>query len=90
MHYAASLGHLEVCQYINSNLNVKNPMDKFGITPLHNAAQEGHLDVCNHILEQLNDKNPTDDNGDTPLRETTKNGFMEIRKLFFNKGDINI
>ena len=53
MHFAASNGKLEVCQFIIDNLDYKNPRDKYDVTPLHSAASLGHLEVCKLIIENV-------------------------------------
>ena len=45
LSYAAGRGHIEIYQYIQQNVQIKNPRDKIGNTPLHSAAYFGHLNI---------------------------------------------
>jgi hypothetical protein len=52
LHYAASMGHLEVCQILVSSKadQVLNVADIIGRTPLDYAAQQGQVEVINLLL----------------------------------------
>ena len=54
MHIAADKGH--VCRLIIENVQVINPRNEYGWTPLHEAAASGHLDICRLIVD--NCENP--------------------------------
>ena len=55
LHYAAEYGKLVEFKLIIDNVEDKNPMNKFGLTPLHFAARMGQL-----IINNVEDKNPID------------------------------
>ena len=78
---AAQEGHVEVFEFLSSNLKDKNPVDHKGWTPFHWAALNGRLDICSLIIETLEDKNPGDNNGGTPLHLAAKNGHLNICSL---------
>ena len=44
-HFAAKLGHIDICKIIVENIENKHPKDKMGNTPLMLAAENGHLEV---------------------------------------------
>ena len=90
IHVAVEENKLETVRLLFKEGGDLDSRTNEGDTPLHAAARYGHTEVVKFILSNVVDKNPVNDNGDTPLRETTKNGFIELRKLFFNKGKINI
>ena len=81
LHYAAALGHLEICSLIVKNVEDKNPDDRNGWTPLHWAAQFGHLEVCELLIANVIERNPEDIRGVTPLHSAASNGHIEVCEL---------
>ena len=77
MHFAAIFGEFEICQYIITNLDVKNPENKLSVTPLHNAAYYGHLNICKMIIDSVEEKNPKDINGYTPFHAAAEGGYLD-------------
>ena len=59
-----------------------NPMDEFGLTPLHFAAQNGHFKICELITEKDGEKYHLWEKGCTPLHYTAINGDLELCRLF--------
>ena len=59
----------------------KNPIDKFGSTPLHVAARWGNFNLCKMILEHVDNKNPRNEYGKTPLDHAKEQGHENICKL---------
>ena len=62
--------------FILGNVDIKNPKEKSGWTPLHDAALNGYQDVCRFIVQNVADKNPKDDTGNTPLHEAASVGHL--------------
>ena len=49
LHLAASMGHLEICQYfVGCGINPAPKCDR-GWTPLHYAGLHGHGKVCQYL-----------------------------------------
>ena len=84
LHYAASKGHLKVCEYIVDKVEDKNPKDINGKTPLHYAAFNGHLQVYNLIMPKVQDKNPYDIYKFTPLHYAAFHGHLPICKYILD------
>ena len=86
LHWAADEGRFQACKRILevSKGIMKNPQDKYGVTPLHLAAQNGNFPIYELILENLGDwyhaKNPSDLCGTTPLHLAAKNGHLFLCK----------
>ena len=87
LHYAASKGHLKVCEYIVDKVEVKNPKDINGSTPLHYAAINGYLQVYNLIMPKVQDKNPFDVNYLTPLHYAGQQGYSQICEYILDNID---
>ena len=70
LHHAAgsnaSMDQLEVCRFIIEKIDIKNPANNNGLTPLHIAAEMGHFDLCKLIIANVSNKHPLDNNGQTP------------------------
>ena len=65
-----------------SGVEVTNPPNKYGETPLHMAAANGHREVCRMIVERnMHDPNPGDKFGNTPLHEAARKGHLEVYQL---------
>ena len=57
----------------------KNPMNSFGITPLHVAAQNGHDSVYRQIMSYVVDKNPEKSQyPGTPMHMAARQGHLDI------------
>ena len=81
-HLAAENGEIELCKLIIPHINMKNPKNANGWTPLHFAAKKGHIEICRLILNTLTeDKNPECRHGATPLHLAARYGHLEICKL---------
>ena len=87
LHYAASKGHLTICEYIIDKVEDKNPKDINGRTPLHYAAFNGYLQVCNLIMPKVQDKNPFDVNYFTPLHYAAQHGYSQICEYILDNVD---
>ena len=85
LHFAASVGDIEVFLNIFQRFQDKNPKDCKGFTPLYLAAQNGHLEICQSIIDKVEDKNPKTINGFTPLYGAAENGHLEICQLIIDK-----
>ena len=81
LHLAAQEGHFEVCDYILTLVNDKNPRDENGQTPLHAAVLAGELKICELILKNVENKNPPDNDGETPLDHARDYEYHQIVKL---------
>lgn len=52
LHWAADRGHLDVAEYLITQMNVDvNDLDADGQSPLHYAAACGHLDICKLLVD---------------------------------------
>ena len=84
--------HLEICKLILGKIDIKNPADNEGWTPLHLAAFNGHLDFCQMIIEQI-DYNHLANNDKTeeewtPLHWAVHKGHVDVCRLIITKADI--
>ena len=86
-YFAATKGNLKLCEFVIENTTNKNPVNKYGITPLHRAATNGYLDVCRLIIVKVEDKNPTDSDGWTPLHYAAINGHLNVCRLIIDNVD---
>ena len=93
--------HLQICQYIISNVEDKNPWTNIPfrldqslinysalpihITPLHAAARYGHLKIFKLIFEAAEDKNPACKDGYTPLHYAANSGHLEMCKWLIER-----
>lgn len=86
LHWAAEEGRFQACKRILevSKGIMKNPQDKYGVTPLHLAAQNDNFFIYQLISKHLRDwhhsRNPTDLCGTTPLHLAAKNGHLFLCK----------
>jgi ankyrin repeat protein len=46
LHDAAEMGHIDVVKYIVANIDEKNPIDRWGTTPLWWALDKGYSDIA--------------------------------------------
>lgn len=53
LHYAASLGHIEVVRWLLTQGGAKVTLDNLGGSPLHNAAEVGHLKVPVYLEQRF-------------------------------------
>ena len=68
-------------------VDIKNPANNAGWTPLHSAADRNHLDVCRLIIENVNNKNPADNYGQTLLHSAALSGHFDICQLIMEHVD---
>ena len=82
-------GRLGTCLAIMESLEVKNPSNSQGLTPLHAAASGGHLQVYSTIIEKLGNHHPTvfnpeDEFKNTPLHFAAGKGHVEVCEAIFS------
>ena len=65
-------------------LDMENPGDKNGFTPLHSAAHGGHLNVFKFIIDKVMDKNPANTTGISPLHLAASKGHLNASKGHLN------
>ena len=53
LHFAAQLGHLEVCKLICQNIVDINPSDDTGRTPLDIAYTNRNLEIVSYLFKTL-------------------------------------
>ena len=90
LSYAAGRGHIEIYQYIQQNVQIKNPRDKIGNTPLHSAAYFGHLNIFKEYFKIVGHTmyiNPGDNYGYTPLHHAAEKNQLEVCKFIIEKVD---
>jgi len=81
MHYAASLGDLEVIKALIGRGFLVNCMNFELITPLHEAATKGHMAMCEFLLDEGAWVNATNIDGATPLCDACAAGHIECAML---------
>ena len=88
MHWAASGGHLELCDYLLSvGADPAQKDTKSGRCGLHWAARQGHLEVTKWFVERQGigvDEETKD--GTTPLQLAAWGGFVDICDWLFQRG----
>ena len=67
---------------------IKNPADKFGMTPLHYSAKNGCIDVYHLILENSDDKYPANFSGQFPLHIAARKGHLELCKYIIERTEV--
>ena len=77
------IGKLEICKYLISKIDDKNPSDDNGWTPLHDAALEGSERICRLIMNKVENKRPLNTGGETPEDVAFGQGFRNIVELFY-------
>ena len=75
-------GHRDVCQLLLDHVEVKDPADQLGYTPLHLAACYGRVDICCLLLDHVENKHPRNNDGETPLALAQKQGHGAVVELF--------
>ena len=63
-----------------SEINDKNPINRYGDTPLHLAAKNGYLEIVKCIMDNIDDKSPKDNQGRTPLHLAAKYNQIDVCK----------
>jgi hypothetical protein len=90
MHVMAERGHFDLCKFIATVTEERNPQCQNKWMPIHFAAQAGHSHILNFLCEEIVDKNCKTDVGLSPLHLAAKNGHLEIFQLLCeNLGNIN-
>jgi ankyrin repeat protein len=69
LHWAASIGQLEIVKLLLEHAKDRNSADKNGETPLHIAESNGQLEIVKLLLEHAKDKNPAAKDGKTGLKK---------------------
>ncbi|KAI9035596.1 uncharacterized protein KD926_003200, partial [Aspergillus affinis] len=88
LHYAASKGHIEICELLSSAKRIKvNAPSKSQCTPLWLAAGNGHKDVVSLLIEKQGDIEAKDASlQQTPLSRAARNGHDVVVELLLEKG----
>ena len=95
LHLAAKTGQSKIFQEILEKEVVKNPINKFGITPFHNACRYGHPKVAWILMKdsvKFNiDLNAKDKWGTTPIIWACENGQSKIAEMILlNSAEFSI
>ena len=69
-------------------MNVKNPQNFNGDTPLHIAASKGYFAICKLILQNVSNKNPSNNFGSTPLMIAKENCWVSTFNLICEYNNI--
>ena len=85
LHYAASLGHSEMCKIIFTWIEEKNPRNVDGNAPLHFAANGGYTETLKILMNEVEEKNPRNNEGYTPLHLAAEQGNLEMVKLIMTQ-----
>ena len=92
MRSSLKTDHLEICKLILGKIDIKNPADNEGWTPLHLAAFNGHLDFCQMIIEQIDYNHLTNNDKTeeewTPLHWAVHKGHEDVCRLIITKANI--
>ena len=89
LHYAASKGHLEICQFLLSNSDTMLLKDKQGWTPAYRAVTAGRPDILSCLLSASNNIKHIDDRdaeGNTLLHVAVQEGSGSCVKLLRELG----
>jgi ankyrin repeat protein len=97
LHWAASMGHLEMATLLianGSDVNAQgSDLNPYGTpygTPLHFAASSGHRDIVELLVANKGQIDCRDKEGRTPLHLAAKGCHVEVAKtLIANNADIN-
>ncbi|XP_063406196.1 inversin-like [Mytilus trossulus] len=87
--FAASGGHVEVCQLLLENRCNKDITDWDGWTALMWAACKGHVEVCRLLLENRCNKDITDRDGRTALHLGAEWGYLQVTRCLVEQGGIS-
>lgn len=85
LHYAVSLGNLELVEFLvehGANINAK---DINGVTPLHIAAKNGHFSIVKFLVKHGALIDVVDIYGKTPIDYAREGGHKSIVKYLTNK-----
>ena len=82
--YGAVYGDLTFFQYTLARMEIKNPKDGDGATPLHIAAQLSSLEITKQILKVMKDEIPRENSGMTPHHYAALNGDLITFRTLFN------
>ena len=72
MHVMAERGHFDLCKFIATVTEERNPQCQNKWTPIYFAAQAGHYQVLNFLCEEVVDKNCKTDVGLSPIQLTVQ------------------
>jgi len=81
LHAAASLGKVEMCQYLIQQGADIEALDVCGFTPLHQAATEGNIEVCQLLLGAGADIDSRNHQKRTPLASAAAAGHLETVQM---------
>jgi ankyrin repeat protein len=87
LHRAASLGLLQVCEYLLTRGIPADCPGYRGATPLHYAAEKGDVSIMKLLVEAVGPNlSPINANGITPLHVAAGVGRLTIVKLLIDRG----
>ena len=90
LHYSASRGNFELCEFLIEKKAKINSKDKFKRSPLVMAVRNGHLKVASLLLSKGADWNQGDSSSNTPLHYAAAYGWQDCIDLLLKAGaDIN-
>lgn len=90
LHYASTMGDLEVVKYMVEKGADFNMKDNFEQTPLHLAAMYGKLEVVKYLKERGAILNVVDTFGATPLHSAAVDNRLEVVRYMVEEGvDVN-
>ncbi|GFS93161.1 ankyrin-3 [Nephila pilipes] len=90
LHCAVLNDHWETAQLLLLKAAYPNAQDLYGRTPLHYAAERGNIDLVESLLDENADIFIKDYKNKTVIELTVDCNQLEIFKLFFFKGVIDV
>lgn len=86
LHKFASLGRVDITDFlISKGLNI-NSKDEFGDTPLHLAAAKGQINVVKFLVEKGADIKARNKKSWTPLHSSARWGHPTVAAYLINRG----
>uniref|UniRef100_A0A336N0B5 CSON009862 protein n=1 Tax=Culicoides sonorensis TaxID=179676 RepID=A0A336N0B5_CULSO len=91
LHIAASLGNLEIVEFLINNKAEKNANDVIGKTPLHHAIKNESEEVFSYLIKEKVDVNAKDNKGRTPLFSAIEVDNLHMFETLIKEGaDANV
>ena len=91
LHYAASYGRFELCEWLIEQKARVLSKDKFARTPLSMAVRNGHLKTASLLMQHGSDIEQADSSGNAPLHYAAAYGWMDCVDFLVKSGaNVNV